>query len=523
MIKHKRNNSSFLKCFISAATALSLTICTTVSVFSLDAPTAATKPTTTSKEELPSDVQLSELQQQYEEIESQINQGKEELKEVESGKAEQNKNIEIIESDIGKMNEQIDILNERISILDNDIGKLNSSILNLSSEISILDTDIKDTEDKIHELQRKNDILYAKMRSRLVLNYMTGQGSTLRVLLGVTDLPDFLIKLEIIRKLNRYENSLIDEFSRNIDELDGLNIDLSNDRTTVDSKKSQLDSEKATLANRQSDLEASSYVLEMKKQISEHKYQEAVSYFKSLDSTSDDYNAMLNLLADEQQRVDAEIDAYLLKYGSSAEDGQKEEVTSASGDGTSISETTTKKSSSGGITSPQAHTGTVASETETESETEKITIPSTTKINVITPESIKLIWPLPYKNCYISAPFGKYPSGGPHNGMDICVKGGTEGKNVVAAADGKVINYGFNHWSMGNYIIIDHGYGLFTAYYHLKTLYVGGGDTVEQGQVIGLAGNTGNSTGPHLHFEVRINRNGTITRVNPLKFVSIPK
>ena len=522
MTKLPRKICNNLKTILCAATAFSL-ITSTSFTFALDAPAAATKPTTTKiSEELSTDAELSQLQEQYDEIESQINQGKEDLKEVESGKAEQNKNIEIIESDINQMNSQIDILNERISILDKDIGTLNSSINNLSSEISLLSDDIKDTEDKIDELERKNDILYAKIRSRLVLNYMAGHGSTLRVLLGVTDLPEFLIKLEIISKLNRHEKDLINEFSDNIEELDGLNVDLTNDKMTVNSKKSKLDSEKATLSNRQSDLESSSYVLEMKKKISEHKYQEAVSYFKTLDNTSSDYNQMLNLLADEQSRVDAEIDAYLLKHGSSADDGVTEEVTSASGDGTSIAETTTKKPSYNGITSPQAHTGTAPSETVSETETSSVTVPSTTKITVITPESIELIWPLPYKNCYISAPFGQYPSGGPHNGIDICVRGGTEGKNVVAAADGKVINYGFNHWSMGNYIIIDHGYGLFTAYYHLKTLYVSGGDSVEQGQVIGLAGNTGNSTGPHLHFEVRISRNGKITRVNPLKFVTLP-
>ncbi|MBQ3151806.1 MAG: peptidoglycan DD-metalloendopeptidase family protein [Clostridia bacterium] len=528
MTKRMRNNLISLKCVICAAIVFSLTVTSSIGVFALDAPTAATQPTSATteiNEELATDAALSELQEQYDEIESQINQGKHDLEEIESGKSEQNKNIEIIESDIDKMNEQIDILNERIGVLDKDISTLNSSINNLSSEISILNSDIKSTEDKIDELNRKNDILYAKIRGRLILDYMSGHGSTLRVLLGVTDLPEFLIKLEIIKKLNNHETELIDEFSKNIEELDSLNINLSNDKTTVDSKKSQLDSEKATLADRQSDLESSSYVLEMKKQISEHKYQEAVAYFKTLDDSSSDYNAMLKLLSDEQERVDAEIDAYLLKYGSSAEDGMVEETTSESGDGDSTTESTTKKqSSSGGLTSPQAHTGTVASETETESEAPSVTatMPSTTKINVITPESIKLIWPLPYKNCYISAPFGQYPSGGVHRGLDICVRGGTLGKNVVAAADGKVINYGFNHWSMGNYIIIDHGYGLFTAYYHLQTLYVAGGDSVEQGQVIGLAGSTGNSTGPHLHFEVRINRNGAITRVDPLKFVSMP-
>ena len=75
---------------------------------------------------------------------------------------------------------------------------------------------------------------------------------------------------------------------------------------------------------------------------------------------------------------------------------------------------------------------------------------------------------------------------------------------------------------MGNYIILDHGNGLFTAYYHCSSILISQGQTVKQGQVIAKAGHTGNTTGPHLHFEVRTNNNGTVTRQNPLSYVSKP-
>jgi murein DD-endopeptidase MepM/ murein hydrolase activator NlpD len=55
----------------------------------------------------------------------------------------------------------------------------------------------------------------------------------------------------------------------------------------------------------------------------------------------------------------------------------------------------------------------------------------------------------------------------------------------------------------GNYIVIDHGNGFQTLYAHLSRIFVNVGDSVAQGTVIGLVGNTGNSTGPHLHFEIR--------------------
>lgn len=88
-----------------------------------------------------------------------------------------------------------------------------------------------------------------------------------------------------------------------------------------------------------------------------------------------------------------------------------------------------------------------------------------------------------------------------HGGLDIAVPYGT---SVKAADGGKVITAGW-HNSYGNYIIIDHENGKTTYYAHNSKLLVRVGDRVYQGQVIAKAGSTGNSTGPHCHFEVRVN------------------
>lgn len=478
----------------------------------------------TQKAETTTNVELSKLQEQYDALEEKIEQGDKLLSDVESGKKEQSKNIDIIRSNINDLNKQIDVLEERVSLLNGDIKKLNSSIQVLNQQITKLNNNITETEEMIYDTSGTVDILYGKIRGRLMINYMAGSASNLEVLLGVKDLPTLFTKLQIIHNLSAYDQEILSSFEDSLETLNNLNSVLSADKAALDEKMAALTGQKTTLSARQSDIESSQYVLDLKKQLSQHKYEEAVQYFNSLDETSEDYAAMLKMLSDEQDKVDAEINAYLLKYGSSASD-TSEDVTHNSGDGTgTTAQSTTEKSTTkyGGLTSPGAYTGTASSATTSESTTAEITFPVTTAAPVITPESIELIWPVPYKNCYISAQYGQYPSGGAHHGMDICVRGGSEGKNVVAAADGVVISYGFNHWSMGNYIIIDHGYGLFTAYYHMQKLFVEKGDRVTQGQVIGLIGHTGNTTGPHLHFEVRISRNGTITRVNPLKFVSMP-
>jgi murein DD-endopeptidase MepM/ murein hydrolase activator NlpD len=87
-----------------------------------------------------------------------------------------------------------------------------------------------------------------------------------------------------------------------------------------------------------------------------------------------------------------------------------------------------------------------------------------------------------------------------HEGIDIAAPSGT---GIRAAAAGRIIYTGYMG-GYGNITIIDHGNGLSTAYAHQSSIYVGGG-SVSQGTVIGTVGTTGNSTGPHLHFEVRVN------------------
>ncbi len=88
-----------------------------------------------------------------------------------------------------------------------------------------------------------------------------------------------------------------------------------------------------------------------------------------------------------------------------------------------------------------------------------------------------------------------------HSGLDMAAPSGSP---ILAAADGKVVAASYEA-TMGNYVMIDHGDGLYTVYMHASALYVSTGQEVSAGTQIAAVGSTGSSTGPHLHFSVRLN------------------
>jgi murein DD-endopeptidase MepM/ murein hydrolase activator NlpD len=122
----------------------------------------------------------------------------------------------------------------------------------------------------------------------------------------------------------------------------------------------------------------------------------------------------------------------------------------------------------------------------------------------------------PMKNYYISSGFGSRTDPitrrmAPHHGLDFV---GVTREKIISPSAGKVILAGrFSDY--GNAVVIDHGFGITTRYGHLSEVKVKEGQRVKQGDVLALQGNTGRSTGPHLHYEVRYKN----IPLNPRKFL----
>ncbi len=167
---------------------------------------------------------------------------------------------------------------------------------------------------------------------------------------------------------------------------------------------------------------------------------------------------------------------------------------------------------------------TVAEEPEMPEEPEEPAIE--TSLN----EKSGFLWPAEI-NAEVIAGYPRYSGGGAHWGVDIGVYDDigcniSEGTIILASKGGEVVeavNNGEWNTGFGNYCVIDHGDGTQTLYAHSCDIQVSVGESVEQGQVIGIVGDTGNTTAPHLHFEVRVeNGCGGYKRVNPMKFIEEP-
>lgn len=108
---------------------------------------------------------------------------------------------------------------------------------------------------------------------------------------------------------------------------------------------------------------------------------------------------------------------------------------------------------------------------------------------------------------YRTDPFSKRRT--MHHGIDMA---GQYGLKIHATGDGVVVTAEHSRYGYGNEVIVDHGFGYKTIYAHMQDILVKKGDYVKRGHVVGTVGNTGKSTGPHLHYEVRLNRK----TINPL-------
>lgn len=374
-------------------------------------------------------------------------------------KEDKQKSADELNEEIDTLQEQIDVYNAQISELNSQISGYDAVINQHEAEIAKLDESINETGVQIDKLNAQIANTQEVLAERMRASYMAGETSILEILLDSSDFESFLTRLELLSAVAKRDNELISAYNSQIDESNKLVEQLNTQKQEQVDKQAAVEAERAKIVDSRAQIQSARNSISSQQTKLEKKVDSYNSILSNLDQSSAQYRAQMEKIKKEQAEYDA------IKQGG-------------------------MDNGSGSL-----NTGGGKSE-----------------IGNYPVSSKGMIAPLQYSNVYVSQHYGHNG----HKGVDICTRGtgSTMGKEIRATADGVVYSAEF-HKSWGNNVYINHGNGVYTRYAHCSKMIVSAGDQVKQGQVIAYVGNTGNSFGPHLHFEVWVNG----TRTNPEEWI----
>lgn len=389
------------------------------------------------------------------ELEQKLEENKKKQEEID-------KKIKATRGDISKEKENQEAISEQIATTEDYIRDLLELIKGYDEEIDALEADIAELEGEIAIQEEKVAQKRAEIDENIVLYeqriralYLSGNDSVASIILGSSDFFDMLMKIELVKRVADYDNSLIESLLQMKSEYEQEQLELENDKAVLEETVEITDSKRKEVEKRKAE------------------WDDELSELEDLYSESD-----VSLKKLEQLATGFENDKDKLEADEKAIDKQIKELI----------EKNARKEYMGDL------------------------------------EAGTFLWPAP-GNYSISSHYGDTSGrGSGHKGMDI--RAG-KGSDITAANSGVVIkvsnscthNYGKSGscgcgGGYGNYCIIDHGGGYTTVYAHATEITVKEGQSVSTGDVIGKVGSTGESTGYHLHFEVRVNGE----RKNPESF-----
>ena len=352
-----------------------------------------------------------------------------------------------------KQNELNQITTEKKSVQD-EIGNLRSQIdslqaelYELQSKLDGLNLSIKSKEDEITKKQAELEEKKELLKKRLVVMYKKGGMSYLDVLVGSGNLFEMLVNFDAVQEVTEADNDLINKVTQEKQNLENAKTELENEKKQVDDVKSQKEAKNQELTDKKKEKDEKVASLSESEKAKQ----------KEIDTTEAAINDAQAKMAKEYEEAQRRLREQ--QKNSSSNNGSKSNGTSSRG---SSSSSSNAKGQNG--------------------------------VNF----NGTFIWPC--NNKIVTSLQSSYRAltNRRHDGIDI----GARYENVYASAPG-IAYSAYNPGGYGNYIIIYHGNGYATLYGHLNSIKISDGQFVSQGEVIAQSGNTGGSTGPHLHFEIR--------------------
>ena len=351
---------------------------------------------------------------------------------------------------------------KQVEAIESEIADYESQINELDTKISDLNNQITDAENKINQKQEDYDNQQELLEKRLVATYEAGETSFLDVLLSSKSLTDLISNYYMISEVAEADMNLMQS--------------IENEKKEIEDAKATLEQSKQELDSSKSEKESMSVQLQSAKE-------EKNAYVAQLSSEEQDLQQQIDELAEANKSIDAEIQQKQAEMQKKLEEYKNASSSSSSSSGSSGSSSSGTSTGGGAVSSSG------------------------------------FIYPVPSAYSRITT-YMYYSSGQYHGAVDFG-SAGINGQPVYAVADGIVYTAKALTTSYGNYIIILHDNGLYTLYAHGQagSIRVSEGQYVSQGQQIMNVGSTGNSTGPHLHFEVRTSPGLYDNRVNPVNYL----
>lgn len=403
--------------------------------------------------------------------EDSISDLEQQLQQLEQENEKYQKILDDTKSDIAEKEEYKSALVSKVQVLDEKIAVTRE-------KISSLNDDIKEKQDAYDKGLSEVEDQFDALANRLRILYMSGNATDLEIIFGAKDFSDLIDKMELVKSLANSDKELISEIQTKLDEL-------STKKESLEADKKDLETQQASLKSDQD---------EFNKLISDND-----EILKNLYASNSEAQNSLESAALQSDEIEAKISQYYAAQKAAAERAAQASQSSSS---SSSSSNSSSSSSSGSSSSGSSSSG---------------------SSSVIVPSGSGFAWPTP-GFVSLSSEWFEDREVYNHGGIDIA-GAGIMGTPVVAAADGTVVatnsscthNWGKSYscgcgGGYGNYVMISHAGGKMTVYGHLTSLTVSSGQSVSRGQVIGYVGSTGNSTGPHLHYECRLNG----VRYNPM-------
>lgn len=409
------------------------------------------------------------------------------------------------QSKISSAQNQVAGVEAEIRALDEKIMSVNVTLDRLNGEMQQLQVEIQKTKAELEaakeELAEKKDF-YAK---RLRAMYIANDRGYLDILLDSADAESLIGNMRMIRSIAVSDRELVEEIEQKVEE--------------IETKKAQLDQQEKELAAKQAQVRQERANLEAANA-------KKTAYMNTLMSNISAYEAQYDEMLRESNAIESQIQNLDLSIQKAKEEEaariarQKEAERQAQLDKERAAARAEESSRAEKQASKRVSSSKKATTNSSVSRSSSSTASSSSDVMVnsakATPEAKKgeFYWPVPGHH-RITSPFGYrvHPILGYkklHTGIDISAPSGTP---VIAAGSGTVIASRFMG-GYGNCIMIDHGSKV-SVYGHLSGRAVSVGQSVSAGQTIGYVGSTGMSTGPHLHFEVRVN--GSLQ--NPLNYL----